>query len=54
MYSTNRDKVWTDYYAAVRAGNKELANKLLRILHSPPVQNIQNQSGCRSCRSKFY
>lgn len=54
MYNTSRDKIWADYYSAVRAGNKELANKLLQILHSPPVKNVQNQSGCGSCRGKLY
>lgn len=58
MNITNRDKMWAEYYNAVRVGNKQLADKLLQILHSPPSNPYQpsssSASSCRSCKSRFY
>lgn len=54
---TAKERVWQQYYAAVKSGNKQLAERLLKKLHEPPAgpakSNARRAGGCSRCRKRM-
>lgn len=57
--NNGRDILWKEYYAAVKAGNADRAQLILRKLHSGPTQShgsvyapngAVQPGGCKRCR----
>jgi len=54
-----RENLWRDYYSALHSGNKQLAERILKLLHSPPASPGRSTSNptsgvsCRKCRGRI-
>jgi hypothetical protein len=49
---TNKEKLWQQYYAAIRSNNKAEAERLLKLIHMPP-KAASRPGGCSRCRKRF-
>jgi len=49
---TPNEKLWQQYYAAVKAGRKVEANEVLKQLHSAP-RKARGGGGCSRCKKRW-
>ncbi len=51
---TPKEKMWQQYYAAIRGNNQAEAQRLLRLIHKGPIVNHAARPGkCGRCSKKF-
>ncbi len=51
---TPKDKLWQQYYAAMRSNNQVEAQRLLRLIHKGPIASQAVRRGrCGSCKKRF-
>ena len=51
---TPKEKLWHQYYAAIRGNNQAEAQRLLRLIHKGPIVNAAARPGkCGRCSKKF-
>ena len=50
---TPNERLWQQYYAAVKAGRKAEAAQLLKQLHSTPRKPRATGGGCSRCKKRW-
>jgi len=51
---TPKERLWQQYYAAMRSNNQAEAQRLLRLIHKGPIVNHAARAGkCGRCSKKF-
>jgi len=50
---TPKEKLWQEYYAAMRSNNQAEAQRLLRLIHRGPTVNHQPRGRCGRCKKRF-